>query len=236
MRLPSASTTSRPRTRSSIFPYLFDICPADRHASQPPTVERPTDWGQCPSVRECSVRSSSSRTSPKVPGRTSSTSDVVDIDDPREAGEVEDDPAVDGHGRTAHAAAARQATVGGTRASLQIAASGHFLDGAGSDDGRGTSTSRRRGPRPCRVATSPGWPRPPRPRRGSPRNRRPAGDRAPSPPPRRPVWRCVDWRRPRPRARSEGSSAPQFAIKPGGHLEGLLGEVGRLPPASTSEP
>ncbi len=61
---------------SSIFPYLVDSCPAPRHASQPPTVESAIDWGQCPAVTPCASRSSSSNTSPNVPGNTSTTIDV----------------------------------------------------------------------------------------------------------------------------------------------------------------
>ena len=34
------------------------------------------DWGQCPAVTPC-VRSSASKSGPKVPGRTSTTSEVV---------------------------------------------------------------------------------------------------------------------------------------------------------------
>ena len=46
MTWPSASTTSRPMTMSSIFPYRFEYWPAPRQASQPPTVERSIDCGQ----------------------------------------------------------------------------------------------------------------------------------------------------------------------------------------------
>ena len=80
--------------------------PAPRHASQPPTVDRSIDWGQCPSVTPCSARSVVLEQVPNVPARTSSTSDVVvDVDDPGERGEVEHHAAVHGHARAAHAAA-----------------------------------------------------------------------------------------------------------------------------------
>ncbi len=50
MRRPSASTTSRPMTMSSILPYRVESWPAPRQASQPPTVDRLIDCGQWPQV------------------------------------------------------------------------------------------------------------------------------------------------------------------------------------------
>ena len=73
--VPSASTTSRPSTMSSIFPYRVDIWPAPRHATQPPTVESAIDWGQCPHVTPWRSLKSSSKTSPNVPARTSTSSE-----------------------------------------------------------------------------------------------------------------------------------------------------------------
>ena len=66
---PSASTTSRPITMSSIFPYRVEYWPAPRQASQPPTVEMSIDWGQWPRVSP-RARRSASRSGPNVPGRT----------------------------------------------------------------------------------------------------------------------------------------------------------------------
>ncbi len=74
---PSARTTSRPTTMSSIFPYRVEYWPAPRQASHPPTVESSTDCGQCPTVTPWSARSSASSTSPNVPARTSRIIDAA---------------------------------------------------------------------------------------------------------------------------------------------------------------
>ena len=142
---PSASTTSRPTTMSSILPYRVEYCPAPRQATQPPTVAMSKLCGKWPTDRPCRACSSSSRSGPNVPASTSTTPDVgVDVADAGERGQVEHDATEHGDGRAADAAAAAG---GGDR---------HAVGGADPHD-RGDLVDRRRpdGDRAPAAGTSP---------------------------------------------------------------------------------
>ena len=73
---PSASTTSRPATMSSIFPYRVENWPAPRDPIHPPTVEMSNDCGKCPTDKPYFSRRVFSRSGPKVPGSTSTRPEI----------------------------------------------------------------------------------------------------------------------------------------------------------------
>ena len=114
-----------------------------------------------PDVTPCSARSSSSNTSPNVPGSTSTIIDVVSTSTmPASRGEVEQHAAEHRHARAAHAAAPA-AAVTGTRASLQTRRiAPHLFDRAAAGRRRSPAPRPgRRAPRSSRAATSRGSPR-----------------------------------------------------------------------------
>ncbi len=66
---PASVATSRPATRSSIFPTPVERCPAERVATQPPTLENSNDCGSWPRRSPCGVSAASS-SGPSVPARS----------------------------------------------------------------------------------------------------------------------------------------------------------------------